>query len=185
MIIKRPKATVEEVLSNSVELIKHRKSSKPSYGEKTIARYLKSKRLKYIREHWFKDCFNNRTKHLLFFDFYIPELNMCIEFQGAHHYPPHLTDEQRWRDKLKVKYCRKRGIKLLVVHYMDLKAFAGLFKRLTITDSQRGLKKKIAPKKAERKTIKGFNMISEERHNEIVGKKKTGGKKHAAKMFRY
>ncbi len=56
-----------------------------SLGEERVASILDNKNIKYIREYRFNDC---RYKHTLPFDFYIKELNICIEYQGKQHYSP-------------------------------------------------------------------------------------------------
>lgn len=183
--MKKAINTIEAVYFNSIELIAERKASAPSHGERVIAKYLKARKIAFIKEHWFKDCYNRKTNHLLFFDFYIPSLNMCIEFQGPHHYTPLLTPEQSERDIVKVRYCKARGIKLLAVHYMELQSFSELFKEFTRTVVVNHTKRVPKPKKPKRTPYRGFEMISEERHNEIVAKKKTGGKNHTKRQFKY
>ena len=39
--------------------------------------------INYIREKRFKDCKNIKP---LPFDFYLPEKNICIEYDGEHHF---------------------------------------------------------------------------------------------------
>jgi hypothetical protein len=52
-----------------------------SKGEKKISIYLDSKKLKYIREYKLPNT-NYR------YDFYLPELNMLIEYDGEQHFRP-------------------------------------------------------------------------------------------------
>jgi len=62
---------------------------------------------------------------LLRFDFYIPSLNLCIEFQGEQHYgkqtgffkSSYKTTQKH--DKLKRQYCQDHNIKLLEISYKD------------------------------------------------------------------
>ena len=95
-----------------------------SVGERMIAEYLNSKQIKYYRQYVFDDC---KLKQKLRFDFYIPENNICIEFQGEQHYYPvnfsgHSDLEKQFaytteRDEIKRKYCQENNIKLIEVPY--------------------------------------------------------------------
>lgn len=65
---------------------------------------------------------------MLPFDFYIPEQNILIEYDGQHHFEPikgwggeekfKLTQEN---DQIKNKYCEEKNIKLLRIPYTDSK----------------------------------------------------------------
>jgi very-short-patch-repair endonuclease len=62
------------------------------------------------------------------FDFYIPQKNMYIEYDGIQHYEPRsrFGGEKEYllqvnRDKLKNEYCEKNNIKLLRICYKDYK----------------------------------------------------------------
>ena len=62
------------------------------------------------------------------FDFYIPQKNMYIEYDGIQHYEPRsrFGGEREYllqvnRDKLKNEYCEKNNIKLLRIGYKDYK----------------------------------------------------------------
>jgi uncharacterized protein YycO len=103
----------------------HSKSGCPvcreSKGEKEIRFFLEKKKLKYIRQYKFDDC-----KHInkLSFDFYLPDNNLCIEYQGQQHYKairifggePMLKLNKK-RDKIKVDYCLNNNINLLLIKY--------------------------------------------------------------------
>jgi hypothetical protein len=85
--------------------------------------FLTTNNLKYIKQHRFYDCKDVRA---LPFDFYLPELNICIEFQGKQHYEPityfgGLTtfNGQQKRDKIKMEYCFTNNIKLITIKYND------------------------------------------------------------------
>jgi very-short-patch-repair endonuclease len=76
-----------------------------------------------LRWYRFIDC--RRIKPLSF-DFYIPNINVCIEFQGLQHIKPidyfggeKSFKEQKEKDKIKKEYCENRGIKLIEI--FDLK----------------------------------------------------------------
>ena len=92
-----------------------------SHGELDIGTFLKNHSINYEFQKRFKDC---RDKYTLPFDFYIPTLNYCIEFDGRQHYEPvdyfggeKALKEVRRRDGIKTKYCKEKGIKLLRIRY--------------------------------------------------------------------
>ena len=94
-----------------------------SKGEKRIAKYLDSRDIEYKREHKFDDC---RSKKKLPFDFYIPSLNVAIEYDGGQHYKivKHFGGLDNFiiiviRDTIKTKYCEKNNIKLIRIPYWD------------------------------------------------------------------
>jgi hypothetical protein len=94
---------------------------KSSKGEKKIYSYLSHHNIDFFTEYRFKDCRNSLP---LPFDFYIPSHNMCIEYQGEHHYKPISSrggekklDYILDNDKIKRKYCKKNKITLVVIPY--------------------------------------------------------------------
>ena len=65
-----------------------------------------------------------KYKRNLPFDFYLPELNICIEFDGKQHYTPikffggdDNYKKQKIRDNIKNEYCIKNNIKLFRIKY--------------------------------------------------------------------
>lgn len=96
---------------------------KESKGEIKIKNFLQENSLVFMREHRFPDC---KYKNTLPFDFYIPKLNLCIEFNGKQHYKPikhfggqNYLELTQKRDKIKFEYCKKNKIKLLTIKYND------------------------------------------------------------------
>lgn len=99
-----------------------------SIGEYYIAEYLESRNIKYIRQKQFDECL---YKNKLRFDFYLPEYNICIEFQGEQHYKPvSFKNETKddsidnfieliFRDNIKRNFCKKHNIKLIEISYKD------------------------------------------------------------------
>jgi very-short-patch-repair endonuclease len=94
-----------------------------SKGENIIRNWLKIHNIQYISEHRFKLC---KDKTPLPFDFYLPQYNMCIEYDGEQHFKPtqfrgsnvNLKECQR-RDNIKTDYCEVNGIKLLRIPYTE------------------------------------------------------------------
>lgn len=79
--------------------------------------------IKYIKQKTFKEC---KDIKLLKFDFYLPEYNMCIEFDGIQHFKPIERfggidgfKKTKQNDKTKNIYCDKNNIKLLRIKYNE------------------------------------------------------------------
>lgn len=94
-----------------------------SKGEKIIREYLENNSINFKQEHKFEDCKNKRS---LPFDFYIPQYNLCIEFDGIQHFKANnyfgekefeLTQK---RDNIKNSYCKKNNINLLRIPYWEI-----------------------------------------------------------------
>ena len=103
---------------------------KESIGEKKIRKLLELLKIEHIKQHKFKDC---RKIRPLSFDFYVPEHNLCIEYDGAQHYKPVRfigmsleTSEKSFKktqeyDQIKNEYCLSNNIPLLRIPYWDFK----------------------------------------------------------------
>lgn len=96
---------------------------KESKGEKEVAKILLEKNILFKREHKFPDC---KYKNVLPFDFYIPNINTCIEFQGAQHYEPlHCRGGEEefklilLRDSIKQQYCKDKNINLILIKFNE------------------------------------------------------------------
>ena len=92
-----------------------------SHGEKNIGNYLNINHIFYIPQHTFDDCKDVRK---LPFDFYMPELNMCIEYDGEQHFKAvdHFGGEEglkirQHHDQIKTNYCEQNNILLLRIKY--------------------------------------------------------------------
>jgi hypothetical protein len=102
--------------------------SKESNGEKLIKKYLKDKGLEYIQHFKDSNCMNHRT---LEFDFKVlyNKTYFLIEFDGRLHFHPYKNNEkemkhlenQQTNDKIKNDFCKTNNIKLLRIHYNDIK----------------------------------------------------------------
>lgn len=116
--------TLDEVLNNNKPRIRCKSCTNTiSSGEKAIMDWLKKNKIKYKYQYKFNDCRNIKP---LPFDFYLPDYNVCIEFDGAFHYKrqPHVTEEQfegqKNRDNIKNNYCLSNNIKLIRIPYWTL-----------------------------------------------------------------
>lgn len=74
------------------------------------------------------------------FDFYIPDKNICIEFQGKQHYQnvqfggiseelanENLIENQK-RDLIKFNYCKNNSIQLVIIPYWDFNNIEDILK---------------------------------------------------------
>lgn len=93
-----------------------------SVEEKQIEQFLKNKNFNFETEKTFEDCRNERG-NLLFFDFFLPKLNIIIEYDGIHHYKPIFGEEnlrkKQIHDQIKNDYCLIKGIQLIRISYQD------------------------------------------------------------------
>lgn len=98
----------------------HCKSSK---GENKISEILDTYNINYIKQYKFEDC---KFYNYLPFDFYLPDYNCCIEFDGKQHYEIikcwgglDAFIDRVIRDTVKNEYCKKNEIKLVRIPYYD------------------------------------------------------------------
>jgi Fe-S cluster assembly iron-binding protein IscA len=94
-----------------------------SKGEKEIFKVLKRININFYQQYKFANC---KLKLPLPFDFYIPNYNICIEYQGIQHYEPVIFfgGEKQFKlqqklDQIKKNYCNNNNIKLIEIPYWD------------------------------------------------------------------
>lgn len=98
-----------------------------SKGEDEIEKFLIKNNINYIREFKFINCINPITNKKLPFDFYLPDFNKIIEYNGEQHYKKTGYFEKRaggllgvqYRDKIKKDYCINNNIKLIEIKYTE------------------------------------------------------------------
>lgn len=90
---------------------------KTSKGEQQIIKYLENNNIQYVHEYQI-----DVEGHKLRLDFYIPSLNLGIEYNGIQHYEPvkHFGGEERFKkqqyyDELKNKYYN-----IITIPYWEL-----------------------------------------------------------------
>ena len=90
-------------------------------GENEIKRILTLNNIEFNFQQQFEGC---KYKKPLTFDFYIPLLNLCIEYQGKQHFE--ISDyyggekefkEGQIRDQIKREFCKKENINLIEIPY--------------------------------------------------------------------
>lgn len=94
---------------------------KMSHGEREISNWLDNHCIIFESQKTFDGCKNTK---LLPFDFYLPQYNACIEYDGEQHYQSinyfggrEKLEKTRQRDALKTSYCLTNNITLLRIRY--------------------------------------------------------------------
>lgn len=94
-----------------------------SSGERKVRQYLEKHSISYKFQKTYDDC---RDIRCLPFDFYLPDYNTCIEYQGKQHYEPIdlFGGEEQFKtqykhDKIKRDYCKNNNIRLLEIPYWE------------------------------------------------------------------
>lgn len=94
-----------------------------SKGEDKILSFLTLHKIVFEIQKTFNGC---KNKAKLRFDFYLPEYNLCIEYQGVQHY----KEIEHWggaesfkksiiKDEIKVNFCKNNDILLLTIPYWE------------------------------------------------------------------
>jgi hypothetical protein len=96
---------------------------KSSKGEIEIQKFLTTNDIKFIKEHKFDGCFDVKK---LPFDFYLPELNICIEYDGIQHFNPNhffggfsYHTKLKRHDEIKTLYCINNKINIIRIRYNE------------------------------------------------------------------
>lgn len=95
-----------------------------SKGETRIEEILKDKKIKFLEQHKFVGM---EYKRVLRCDFYLPEYNLVIEYNGRQHYESidffggiEGLRETRKRDRLKEQYCQENQINFEIIKYDEI-----------------------------------------------------------------
>lgn len=95
------------------------KCNSETQGERAVRKYLELRSIKYETQKIFPDLKGISGKNPLRFDFYLPVLDTCIEFDGLTHTLPvfgqKALETLQINDQLKNKYCKKNCINLIRV----------------------------------------------------------------------
>lgn len=94
-----------------------------SRGEISIRKWLNDNRIKFIKEKTFNDCVSIKK---LKFDFYLPDYQICIEYDGIQHFEPIQRfggikefKERKLRDSIKTNFCSDHMINLIRISYLE------------------------------------------------------------------
>lgn len=91
-------------------------------GEQQISKYLDINNIKYIIQYKIEKPFESREFILI--DFYLPDYNLFIEYNGKQHYVPieYFGGEIQYKNQIQRDenlrdYCKENNINLLEIHY--------------------------------------------------------------------
>lgn len=94
-----------------------------SYGEKLISDYLEQHNITFNSQYTFSDC---KNIFKLPFDFYLPDYNVCIEYDGLQHFVAidffggeNGLAKRQHNDRIKNNFCDFNNIELLRIKYDD------------------------------------------------------------------
>lgn len=92
-----------------------------SMGENLVKQCLKELKIKFIYQKRFDECKNIYT---LPFDFYLPDYNVAIEYDGIQHFSAvkYFGGNEKYKrqvdnDNIKSDFCNNSGIRLLRINY--------------------------------------------------------------------
>lgn len=95
-----------------------------SIGEFKIDKFLRDNNILFEREKTFDDC-RSIKDYKLRFDFWVPALNMCIEYDGLQHeqeikwFGKESFENTKRNDVIKEDYLKNKGINLLRIKHKD------------------------------------------------------------------
>ena len=104
-----------------------------SKGEARICKILTVLNQEFIQEKTFENCvFENGT--FARFDFYLPQRNLIIEYDGEQHYTGWIgkdnLNEIQAKDKFKTEWCEKNQIQLLRIPYYNYENIENIIKNV-------------------------------------------------------
>jgi hypothetical protein len=123
-----------------------------SKGENKLISYFVKNNIEYIVQKRFKECKNKLT---LPFDFYLPQYNLLIEYQGIQHYEIitacnwYKTKQEKEKvlklskkkDKIKRDFCKSKKIRLLAIPYTYYDKIENILNKFFETNKLPRLKK--------------------------------------------
>lgn len=137
-ITKKPERTYKNKgWINYYDWLGIERKTKISFGEKKIFDFLSLNKIHFEYNTTVSEC-KNEIK--LRFDFFLPQKNICIEFDGIQHFKPieyfgGIAEfrKQKKRDKIKDDFCKLNGLCLIRIPYFfdDKKIIEILKKEVT------------------------------------------------------
>ncbi len=115
---------------------------KASGPEQVIINYLDNNKIIYDFQKSFKEC---KSINKLPFDFYIPSINLLIEYQGEEHYKPMRFNKSNLEyrqkcDKIKKDFALNNGFNFLEIPYWENKNMINIIGE-TIADIKKSIKR--------------------------------------------
>jgi very-short-patch-repair endonuclease len=97
-------------------------NNEPSHSERLIMKHLQSERIKFEREVNFTGLVNPLTNAPLRYDFYIPQFNLIIEYDGVKY---HANIDVKDRDRIKDNFAKRN--KIDIVRISGIRNIAAFF----------------------------------------------------------
>jgi len=113
-----------------------------SKGEREIINFLEKNKIGYVFQKTFDNCRNPKTNCKLKFDFFIPNKNILIEYDGKQHFHvganirgKHIVTESelkdtQYKDNIKDCYSKSNNIKLLRISYTKINIIPQLLEEI-------------------------------------------------------
>ena len=95
-----------------------------SKGEEKLIQIFITNQIPFINQKTFDDCINPNTNRHFFFDFYLPDQNVLIEYDGEQHFFARKNDlfnyeKTKIRDQQKNEWCKQHNYTLIRIPYTD------------------------------------------------------------------
>lgn len=103
------------------------KGKRVSKGEKKIIDFFNKKQIQFGFQKTYPDCRGRNNRQPLRFDFFLPDYNVLIEYDGEHHFKPvnkgprakYTYERTKINDRIKQNYIEEKGIGLLRIPYWE------------------------------------------------------------------
>ena len=107
-----------------------------SKGEQKISQILRENDIVFEQQKTFDGCHSDKN-YPLRFDFYLPDYNTCIEYDGKQHFKPieyfggeEVFKRQQENDQIKNNYCTENNIRLIRISDCSDEALNNLIKEI-------------------------------------------------------
>jgi hypothetical protein len=105
-----------------------------SKGEMKIRNYFEKNNIRYLRQMTFNNCKNKKS---LFFDFYLPDYDVLIEYDGELHYKSVEyfggdvgLQYRKYNDNIKNMYVIENNLNLVRISYIDYENIDNILNQL-------------------------------------------------------
>ena len=100
------------------------RAAPPTKGELAIMKVLEDNNIRYFRNQAVRLFAEDKKLRVLYFDFYLYQYNLFIEYDGEYHFMPvrgnDIFEKQKLYDYYKDRHCRKHKMNLLRIPYNEI-----------------------------------------------------------------